>query len=88
MTAIFTILLLLNNPEKLRLVVEELDKAFPSIKDDVITFANTMDLSYLNAAINESMRLMPIVATGMYSYSTYAGGNKPPQKAQEGKYSD
>ena len=41
----------------------EIDTAFPS-KDDPITFAKTQDLPYLNAVINESMRVMPIVVAG------------------------
>lgn len=57
------VLLLVNNPEKLRALNDEIDAAFPS-KDDPITFANTQDLPYLNAVINESLRVMPIVSSG------------------------
>lgn len=56
-------LLLLNNQEKLKNLVAEIDTAFPE-KYDEITFANTQDLPYLNAVINESMRVMPIVIAG------------------------
>jgi cytochrome P450 len=42
----------------------EIDKAFPSTNDP-LTFANTQDLPYLNAVINEGMRVMPVVNTGM-----------------------
>ncbi|RDL37967.1 uncharacterized protein BP5553_05400 [Venustampulla echinocandica] len=67
-TATFTLLLLLNNQEKLKLLVEEIDEAFPS-KDELITIAKTQDLPYLNAVINDSMRVMPI-ATGLPRYTT------------------
>jgi cytochrome P450 len=63
LTATFTLLLLLNNQEKLRELSAEIDSAFPS-QDDTITFAKTQDLPYLNAVINESMRIMPIVTAG------------------------
>ena len=56
-------LLLVNNPEKLRALRDEIDAAFP-LKDSPITFANTQDLPYLNAVINESLRVMPIVTSG------------------------
>lgn len=45
-------------------MIRELYEAYPS-KSDPITFANTIDLPYLNAVINESMRLMPIVVAGL-----------------------
>jgi cytochrome P450 len=60
------VLLLVNNPDKLEALKNEIDAAFPS-KDDPITFANTQDLPYLNAVINESLRVMPIVASGTSS---------------------
>lgn len=63
-TATFTVFLLLSNPSKLKLLLSELDAAFPNMNDE-ITFAATQNLSYLSACINESMRLMPIVRTGM-----------------------
>lgn len=62
-SATFAVLLLLNNPEKLKALKDEIDTAFPS-KDDPITFANTQDLHYLNAVINETLRVMPIVVSG------------------------
>lgn len=63
LTATFTLLLLLNNQEKLQELVSEIDATFPSM-DDTITFAKTQDLPYLNAVINESMRILPIVTGG------------------------
>ena len=62
-TLTHTYLLLLNNPEKLNKLIAEIDTAFPS-KHDSITFANTQDLPYLNACINESMRVLPILVVG------------------------
>lgn len=59
-TAIFTVLLILKAPSKLKLLIAEIDAAFKNT-DHEITFAATQNLCYLNACINESMRLMPIV---------------------------
>jgi cytochrome P450 len=50
------LVLLVNNPEKMKNLVAELDKTFPSSSDEV-TFAKTQDLQYLNAVIYETMRL-------------------------------
>jgi cytochrome P450 len=69
-TLTFTMLLLLNNQEKLNNLVSEIDTAFPA-KYDSITFANTQDLPYLNAIINESMRVMPIVIAGQFTTHMY-----------------
>jgi cytochrome P450 len=63
LTATFTLLLLLKNREKLKELRAEIDSKFVSL-DDTITFAKTQDLPYLNAVINESMRIMPIVTAG------------------------
>jgi cytochrome P450 len=63
LTATFTLLLLLNNQEKLSCLIEEIDASFLE-KEDKITFAKTQDLPYLNAVINESMRVMPIITGG------------------------
>ena len=67
----FTQLLLLNNPETLKALKAEIDAAFPSV-DDPITFAKTQDLHYLNAVINESMRVLPIVVVGLARYTEQA----------------
>jgi hypothetical protein len=56
MTVTQCLLQLVNNPEKLKLLVEEIDRAFPSADED-ITFAKTQDLRYMNAVIYEAMRL-------------------------------
>lgn len=57
-TTTMALLLLVNNQEKLDKLVVELDDAFPS-RDDPITFEKTLHLPYLNAVLDESMRLMP-----------------------------
>lgn len=62
-TLTFCLLLLLNNADKLAKLVEELDGAFPG-RNDPITFEKTLNVPYLNAVLNESMRVMP-VAVGM-----------------------
>jgi hypothetical protein len=56
MTVTQCLLQLVNNTEKLKLLVEEIDSAFPSADED-ITFAKTQDLRYVNAVIYEAMRL-------------------------------
>ncbi|KAL2073943.1 hypothetical protein VTL71DRAFT_11269 [Oculimacula yallundae] len=68
-TLTHTYMLLVNTPDSMRKLVAEIDTAFPS-KNDPITFANTQDLPYLNACINESMRHSPILATGLARYTT------------------
>jgi cytochrome P450 len=65
---VLTIFLLLNNPEKLEKLVDELQQAFPHL-DEEITFANTQDLRYLNAVISEGMRVLPALQGGMSSHS-------------------
>ena len=62
-TATTAVLLLVNNPEKLSHLCKEIDAAFPSLSDP-ITFAKTQELPYLNAVINEAMRIMPVVVSG------------------------
>lgn len=64
-TLTMTFLLLLNNPETLKKLVREIDTAYPT-KENAITFANTQDLPYLNAVINESMRVLPIIVVGTF----------------------
>jgi Cytochrome P450 len=55
------LLLLLNNPNKLERLVEEIDSTFPSADDD-ITFAKLKELPYLNAVVWEGLRLMAVPA--------------------------
>lgn len=62
-TATCTLLLLLNNPAKLQALIQEVDTAFPQ-KDDPIAFDKTQSLPYLNAVINESLRMMPVAGAG------------------------
>ncbi|KAF4633573.1 hypothetical protein G7Y89_g4555 [Cudoniella acicularis] len=64
LTATFTLLLLLNNQDKLKELISEIHSTFLSV-DDAITFTKTQDLPYLNAVINESMRIMPIITAGI-----------------------
>jgi cytochrome P450 len=61
-----TLLLLVNNPEKLKSLVREIDTSFPSPNDE-ITFSKTQDLKYLNAVIYEALRLS-VHPTGEYFY--------------------
>ena len=48
---------LVNDPEKLEILVREIDDVFPSPSDE-ITFSKTQDLKYLNAVIYETLRLV------------------------------
>jgi cytochrome P450 len=59
-----TLSLLVRNTDKLDKLVQEMDEAFPDINDE-ITFTKTQDLPYLNAVINESMRVMPVIRVGV-----------------------
>ncbi len=72
-TLTMTLLLLLNNPETLKKLISEIDAAYPK-KYDTITFTNTQDLPYLNAVINESMRVLPILVVGKFRVK-YGAGN-------------
>lgn len=81
-TLTFTLLLLVENLDKLAKLKQELDEAFPD-KEDEITFVGTQDLPYLNAVINESMRVMPIGTVALTRYTTetsHIGGYEIPPK--------
>jgi cytochrome P450 len=74
-TAFCALLLLLENPDKLKLLREELDATFgiPGEEDSEkreITFAATQECAFLNGVINESLRLMPVTAGGLPRYTT------------------
>jgi cytochrome P450 len=62
---VFVLLLLVNNPSKYETLLEELDTAFPS-RDSPITGDATQNLPYFNAVIDESMRVMPLIAGGEF----------------------
>lgn len=64
-TLTLTLSLLVNNIDKLKKLVAEIDSAYHSTKDP-ITFANTQDLPYLNAVINEGMRARPLTTIGTF----------------------
>jgi hypothetical protein len=50
------LLQLVNNPSKLKILAAEIDAIFPN-ETDLVTFAKTQELKYLNAVIYEGMRL-------------------------------
>ncbi|KAK6539139.1 hypothetical protein TWF694_009384 [Orbilia ellipsospora] len=54
---------LVNNPDKLKKLVDEIRGTFPTEKD--ITLSQLKDLPYLNAVISETMRLCPPVPVGL-----------------------
>ena len=70
---VFTLLLLVNNPSKYETLLEELDIAFPS-RDSPITGETTQNLPYFNAVIDESMRVMPLIAGGKFNFSLISRG--------------
>jgi len=74
-TLTFTLLLLVEHIEKLKRLRKEIDEAFPD-KDGEITFAGTQDFLYLNAVINESMRVLLIVTVGMLDFSSLCSLSK------------
>ena len=59
----FALLLLLENPSKLKKLIEELDDAFP-YRNDQVTLSKTQELPYLNAVINEALRVKPVAVGG------------------------
>ncbi|KAE9368279.1 cytochrome P450 [Stipitochalara longipes BDJ] len=81
MTVTLILLQLVNNGEKLKNLVREIDSAFPSPSDEV-TFAKTQDLKYLNAVIYESMRLgiHPAVMMRYTEKATFLSGYEIPAK--------
>ena len=58
-TAAMDVIFQLVNPQKMKLLLEELDAAFTSL-DDLNTFDKIQDLQYFNAMMMEGMRLMII----------------------------
>ncbi|CAG8452699.1 4524_t:CDS:10 [Paraglomus brasilianum] len=61
----FTILMLLKNPDKLSKLIEELDNEFVDLpRDEIPDHDRLKTLPYLNAVINEGMRLWPITLDG------------------------
>lgn len=72
-TATFAIKLLLEHPLVLQTLVEELDSAFPS-KSSPITMERIQNLTFLNAVINETLRLKPILPTGKWFRASITTG--------------
>jgi cytochrome P450 len=70
---VFVLLLLVNNPSKYETLLEELDTAFPS-RDSPITGEATQNLPYFNAVIDESMRVMPLIAGGKFDIPPISRG--------------
>jgi cytochrome P450 len=66
-TVTCALLLLVNNPQKLEFLVAELDAAFPS-KYDPITLRKAQDLLFLNAVLNERLRVLPVISAGHSPY--------------------
>ncbi|KAK7056387.1 hypothetical protein VNI00_002941 [Paramarasmius palmivorus] len=69
---------LLSNPSDLRRLREEIDQAFPSLGDDPTSLdvAKLANLQWLNAVINETLRLQPPLPTSMQRAPEKGSGGK------------
>lgn len=65
---------LLRNPDKLNTLVETLRTAFPSSEQE-ITGSALKSLPYLNAVLNEGMRLCPTIPDSMRRQVPFGGAN-------------
>ncbi|KAI9596188.1 cytochrome P450 [Syncephalis fuscata] len=63
-TLTWTLLLLIEHPECARRLVEEIKALYPD-PDTKITYEDVQSLPYLDAVLNESMRIRPIAPHGM-----------------------
>ncbi|KAI8058275.1 cytochrome P450 [Syncephalis plumigaleata] len=63
LTITWTLHLLLQNPDTYQLLVEEVCNALPDRNAD-ITHSQVKNLTYLNAVLHESMRILPVPASG------------------------
>ncbi|KAH8115860.1 high nitrogen upregulated cytochrome P450 monooxygenase 2 [Phellopilus nigrolimitatus] len=68
---------LLTNPEIYARLQREVDEAFPLGEGDPFDGSRLADMKYLNAVINETMRLQPAVPTGI---------QRAPEKGTGGKW--
>ncbi|PKC15066.1 cytochrome P450 [Rhizophagus irregularis] len=64
LTASMAITLLAKNPDKLKLLQQELDNALGNCNDELPKHDQLKALPYLNAVINETMRLWPVTLDG------------------------
>ncbi|CAG8566342.1 11582_t:CDS:1, partial [Scutellospora calospora] len=80
-TIIMAIIMLLSHPEKLRNLRTELESAFPTLQNRVISTEHDDDLflpthnilkslKYLNAIIDETLRLFPVALGGIMRQTT------------------
>ncbi|KAK7464844.1 hypothetical protein VKT23_006049 [Stygiomarasmius scandens] len=69
---------LLANPSYLKQLQQELDQTFPPLQDGTIhlELESLTDLPWLNAIINETMRLQPILPTGLQRAPEKGSGGK------------
>lgn len=74
----FAITYLIENPETLRLLQEELDDVYPRDVKPVLKHEDLKNLPYLNGVINETMRLKPVAMGGLprQVHSDYVLGGK------------
>ncbi|GJE94463.1 cytochrome P450 [Phanerochaete sordida] len=55
----------LQRPECLRRLRHEIEEVYPSLGDELEDLARQADMLYLNACLNETLRLLPPVLTGL-----------------------
>ncbi|KAG2173125.1 hypothetical protein INT43_004498 [Umbelopsis isabellina] len=74
----FAITHLIESPETLRLLQQELDEAYPRDVESVLKHEDLKNLPYLNGVINETMRLKPVAMGGLprQVHSDYVLGGK------------
>jgi len=56
---------LIRNPRCMKRLSEEIDSKYPGATDPTLDFATQAEMPYLNACINEAMRLYPAVLSGL-----------------------
>ncbi|TCD71818.1 hypothetical protein EIP91_003161 [Steccherinum ochraceum] len=61
---------LLRNPKCMQRLREEIESIYPGATDTTLDFAQQAEMPYLNACINEAMRLYPPVLTGLQKLVT------------------
>lgn len=67
---------LLRDPQKFDRLRDEVDKYFPREEGEPLRFTKMVNMPYLNACINEALRLMPPLPSGSQRCTTAESGGK------------